>query len=182
MTGFGLLIAVSLALLFTPLLESFLLLILELLDLVCFATLSQDILSSFPGIEEGLVECWIALLAHIRLGDILIVDADSNTNVMLPNAAFITWNTTLANSLKPEVGQFRGTHHAIQGSLSLSPVSIAPQTQRMTSTSSSCAAAFFDFFVAFFLGSEGWSRRSRLFVCWPFVARTDLRGSSGEVG
>ena len=95
MAGFRLLITISLALLFALLLECFLLLILVLLDLICPPALSQYILPSLKGIKKLLVEYWIALLAHVRLGYILIVDADSNADVMLPNATFIACNPRL---------------------------------------------------------------------------------------
>ncbi len=95
MAGLGLLIAVSLSLLFALLFEGFILLVLELLDLVSFSTLSQYVIASFPGIKKGLVECRITLLAHVRLWDVVFEDWDSNANVMLPDSALVTRNPGL---------------------------------------------------------------------------------------
>jgi hypothetical protein len=94
-TGLGLLITVSFSLLFALLLECFILLVLELLGLVSFSTLSQYVLASFPGIEKGLVECRITLLAHVRLWDVVLEDWNSNANVMLPDAALVARNPWL---------------------------------------------------------------------------------------
>lgn len=95
MTGLGLLIAVSFPLLFALLLECFILLVLELLGLVSFSTLSQNVIATFPGVEKGLVECRITLLAHVRLWDVVLEDWNSNANVMLPNAALVARNPGL---------------------------------------------------------------------------------------
>jgi hypothetical protein len=69
--------------------------------------------------------------------------------------------------------------HAIHGSPESSSCSVAPQTQRMISSSGSSGsgAAFLFFFPPRRFGaSMGWSSCSKA-LCWPFVALTDRRGS-----
>jgi hypothetical protein len=93
--GLGLLVTISLALLLALLLECFLLLVLQLLELVCSATFSQDIFSPRNGVKKWFVEYRIALLAHVCLGHIIFIDGDSNTDIVLPDATLITCNPWL---------------------------------------------------------------------------------------
>lgn len=98
MTCLGFLVTVSLAFLLTLLLGSLVasvLLVLSPFNLILPPTLCQYILPTSERIKKLLMPRWIALLAHVCFGDILVIRGDSNAHIMLPHATVVACNPSV---------------------------------------------------------------------------------------